>query len=269
MPRDPETHDHRRRRQREPLHLLPGRALLLLPERQVEREHSRHDEQVVHHLVMGTEQRQPHRKGEQRVALEAPLANGEHQCEKRQREQRAHEQLSVVPRGDERADHTGELIRHTSNYASGPADREPPEQEVREESGQHVVDQETEVHGGRGRQGEAQPGGGIEDVAVLGGNERQPTEDLGIPQRNVTGGPPLLRQPCTEGVAGGVLVAPGTRQELPREHGKRQDRHAEEQDPQRGEMWSRRFKRLRRQHLPPWAGRPARSPRGPHPIPSR
>ncbi len=70
------------------------------------------------------------------------------------------------------------------------------------------MNHEAEIHDRRDGQDEAQEGGRVEDVAMTGGDERQPAEQLWIPQRHVSKAVPPLGTPEAERVTRRMLVAP-------------------------------------------------------------
>src|SRR6185437_4137260 len=75
---DPEADQHGREREPEPQHALASPAVTRLLEREVEREQSGGDERVVRELEV-TQQGEPGRRGQQRVALPAAVTQRQHQ----------------------------------------------------------------------------------------------------------------------------------------------------------------------------------------------
>ena len=128
-----------------------------------------------------------------------------------------------------RGDEPRQLIRHATDHRATPRHLEPAQQQVHEDAGQDVVNEESDVHHGGRRQNEAEKCCRVQNVP---GAERahigHPAEDLGIPQRHVSQTPPPLGAPATEGQAGCDLVAERPGEPLPPQH-----RQAQDRDPQR------------------------------------
>src|SRR3989449_5622548 len=188
----------------------------------LEREQPGDDERVVSELEM-TQQREPGRRSQQRVALPPAVTQSQHQGQQDERQHRRCEELAVVARRGVRRNEAGELVGQPSDHRSGPSDPEAPQEQVREQTGKDVVQREAQVACRRDRYDEAQQPGGIEDVPAARRHERHASEDFRIPEREVAAPLEPLGAPGVERQAGGVLIAPLAREPHPCEHGKRQE----------------------------------------------
>jgi hypothetical protein len=110
-----------------------------------------------------------------------------------------------------------------------------PQEQVGEETREHEVDPEAEVHRGVDGQEQPEPRGRIEDVAVHRADERQAAEDVRVPHRDgacaveLRGAEPADRQTHPD------LVAAGAGEELAGERRQEQDDDEDGQDPERGD----------------------------------
>src|SRR5216117_1938660 len=238
--RDPEPDEHRDERQAEPHHALPCFGVPGFFEREVEREQSGDDERVVGELKV-PEQGQPSGRGQQWVALPAPVSQRQHQGQQDERQHRRREELAVVARRGVRRNQAGELVRQSSDHRSGPSDPQAPQEQVGEQAGKDVVQRETQVTGRRDRYDEAQQPGRIEDVPAARRHERHAAEDFRIPEREVATPLEPLGAPGVERQAGGVLIAPLAREPHPCEHGKRQEQRPQGEGGSRDQRGTTRF----------------------------
>ena len=149
------------------------RGPLGIEEREVERPNAAGDEHVVRHLVLWTQDGETDDEREQRVPGRIAPADRLEQRQERERRERGDEQLAVVARLHQRRDDAGELVRQSANERGGPFQAERPEEQVHRPSGQNQVQREPETHPQVHRQDPAQPRGGIEDVPMHRGDERQ------------------------------------------------------------------------------------------------
>ena len=148
-----------------------------------------------------------------------------------------------------RRDQPRQLVSEPADDRSRPRDVQPSQQPVGEQARQDVVDHEAEIYDRRDRQDEAQERSRVEDVAMAGGDEGQPAEQLRIPQRHVAEAVPPLGAPEAERVARRVLVAPWRGEPLALEHRQREQRHPEREPTAGRERGALRFVHPR----PPWS----------------
>ncbi len=239
---------HGGQREAEPRQARVALARRVGIERQVECEQPRRDEHVIRHLEVA-QQRERHGDGEQAVAFLPPVPDRQHQREQRQRQRGRGEQLAVVPGRGVRGQEAGQLVREAAGDRAGPGEPEAPEQQVGEQARRDEVDHEVEIHDGLDGQQQPEERRRVEDVAVAGAHERHAAEQLGLPQRHVPEALPPLGAPGPEGVAGRDLVAHRVGEPLPRQHGQREDRHPQGEEPGRHERGVPRLVAVRGRRL--------------------
>ena len=211
-----DTEQHRAQRQRDDHRPIPSGRPLRREEREVQRPQPCGDQQIVGHLVVRTQQAEPHHEREQRVASGIAVAHRLDQGQEGERRQRGDEQLPVVSRLHQRGHDPVSSYPTPPTMPRRPRPAERTQQEVHGESGEDQVEREAEVHRGVHRQEPPEPRRRIEDVPVHGGDEREAAEEVRVPLRDVPRLPERLGAVEAEAVSRDVLVV--TEQEPAAEH---------------------------------------------------
>ncbi len=142
-----------------------------------------------------------------------------------------------MSRVDVRDQDAGQLIGDPSRHRADPRCAQPPQEQVRQKTGEDVVQDERDVHRLVRRHHLAQKRRGIQHVAVRHDVDvRQASHDHRIPEREVPGPVILVRGPLLDRVAARVLIAVRRSQPLAGEHRQGEDRDEERHDTERGEM---------------------------------
>ena len=195
--RDPNAEHNRTHR---PAKLQRYQIPIAVPsiEHQIQCEDTGCQEIVLRHLRVGTEQRQPNRKREQRVSLQPPIAQRPHEGEQPEWQHGRHEQFTIVTGTHVGTDHTRQLVYDPTYHRGSPSGAQSTQQEVHEQTDENVVNHEPEVHRDVGRQKQTQERGGIEQVPVHRPNEREPGIQFGVPEREMPQRFPLRCGPLAE-----------------------------------------------------------------------
>ena len=153
------------------------------------------------------EQAERDRDRKQGVAFPPLVAQRQYEGEARERQRRGGEQLAVVPRRRIGGHESGQLVGEPGDHRAGPGHVQAPQQPIGEKTREDVVQHEVEVHDRRDWEDEAQERRRVEDVPVACGDERQPAEQFGVPERHVPQAVPPLGAPGAKRITGRVLVA--------------------------------------------------------------
>jgi len=152
-----------------------------------------------------------------------------------ERQERADEELAVVPGAHQRDDLAAHQVGGPAGERRAPVHPEGAEEEEHEHPGEHEVDHEPQRHAGVGREQHPEQEGRIEGVAVAGvGQERHPAEGVRAPLEDPAGGVEVLGGEGATGEAG-ARVAHGVDEELPAEERQEGERHDQAVEPGGGE----------------------------------
>ncbi len=161
---------------------------VLSAEREIHRPCSREHRQIVRHLVMRAQDAE---RGRDRDSAPRPRAAVTYAAQDHPQEQRregAHVQLAVVPRRDERGDLPAQHVRQPCQQRREEAESVGAQKGEGEQPREKEMKSECRVHSGIEPECHAEEKRGVEDVAMLGGDVRQPSEDERIPEREAIAG---------------------------------------------------------------------------------
>ncbi len=123
------------------------------------------------------------------------------------------EELAVVPRAHLGSHDSTQLVAHAGDDRRGPAQPQGSGKSIGEPTGEHEVDSHPPGDREINRDDEAEPRGGIENVPMHRGDERQAAEQEGIPLRDGASRLELLGAEEPEGISRDEHVGPGAAEE--------------------------------------------------------
>jgi hypothetical protein len=117
---DTEADDHRREGEPEPGDPRRHRSRVARAKRQVQREEAGGDQQIVGHLRVRADQREPNADRDEAVSRQPSVAHPFQEAEEHEREEGRHEELAIVAGRHVAPDHSAELVRRPPGYRTEP-----------------------------------------------------------------------------------------------------------------------------------------------------